>query len=93
VIFDMPPAPVPAPTSWGARMTPGLQPLNWTERILRRCPGLAALAELAAAHHERCEGSGYHRGVHACELPFATRLPTAADVFAAALPRPARTGR
>ncbi|MFC4943176.1 HD domain-containing phosphohydrolase [Pseudonocardia sp. GCM10023141] len=68
----------------------------WTDRILRRCPGLAALAELAAAHHERCDGSGYHRGVHAAELPFAARLLAAADVFAAATDtrpyRPAMTG-
>jgi HD-GYP domain-containing protein (c-di-GMP phosphodiesterase class II) len=63
----------------------------WTDRILRRCPGLAPLAELAAAHHERCDASGYHRGVHASELPFAARLLAAADVFAAATePRPYR---
>jgi len=55
----------------------------WTDRILRRCPGLAPLAELAAGHHERCDGSGYHRGARASELPFAARILAAADVFAA----------
>jgi HD-GYP domain-containing protein (c-di-GMP phosphodiesterase class II)/DNA-binding CsgD family transcriptional regulator len=55
----------------------------WTDRVLRRCPGLAPLAELAAGHHERCDGSGYHRGVRAGDLPFAARLLAAADVFAA----------
>ena len=61
----------------------------WTERILRRCPGLAPLAELAAAHHERCDGSGYHRGVR--DLSPAARVLAAADVFAAATePRPYR---
>jgi DNA-binding CsgD family transcriptional regulator len=54
----------------------------WTERILRRCPGLAPLAELAAAHHERCDGSGYHRGAR--DLSHAARILAAADVFAAA---------
>ncbi|WP_141282190.1 HD domain-containing phosphohydrolase, partial [Pseudonocardia hydrocarbonoxydans] len=28
----------------------------WTDRILRRCPALAPLADLAAAHHERVDG-------------------------------------
>ena len=55
----------------------------WTDRILRRCPGLAPLAEPAAGHHERCDGSGYHRGARASELPFPARILAAADVFAA----------
>lgn len=68
----------------------------WTDRILRRCPGLAPLADAAAAHHERCDGSGYHRGVRSADLPFAARLLAAADVFAAATEtrahRPALSG-
>lgn len=56
----------------------------WTDRILRRCPVLAPLAPLAAGHHERCDASGYHRGVRSGELPFDARLLAAADVFAAA---------
>ena len=55
----------------------------WTDRILRRCPSLAGLAEVAAGHHERCDGSGYHRGVRSGELPLTARLLAAADVFAA----------
>jgi HD-GYP domain-containing protein (c-di-GMP phosphodiesterase class II)/DNA-binding CsgD family transcriptional regulator len=55
----------------------------WTDRILRRCPSLAGLAPLAAGHHERCDGSGYHRGVRSADLPFPARLLAAADVFAA----------
>jgi HD-GYP domain-containing protein (c-di-GMP phosphodiesterase class II)/DNA-binding CsgD family transcriptional regulator len=55
----------------------------WTDRILRRCPSLTALAEVAAGHHERCDGSGYHRGVRSTELPFSARLLAAADVFTA----------
>ncbi|MDN5933934.1 MAG: LuxR family transcriptional regulator, partial [Pseudonocardia sp.] len=33
-----------------------------SERVLGRCPGLAPVAALAGAHHERLDGSGYHRG-------------------------------
>ncbi|MFD2091966.1 HD domain-containing phosphohydrolase [Blastococcus deserti] len=55
----------------------------WTDRVLRRCTGLAALAESAAGHHERCDGSGYHRGTSGAELSFDARLLAAADVFAA----------
>ena len=55
----------------------------WTDRVLRRCAGLAPLAEVAAGHHERCDGSGYHRGVGAGELSGGARLLAAADVLAA----------
>lgn len=55
----------------------------WTDRILRRCPSLTRLAEMAAGHHERCDGNGYHRGVRATELSFSARLLAAADVFTA----------
>ncbi|WP_039800888.1 HD domain-containing phosphohydrolase [Nocardia araoensis] len=53
----------------------------WTDRILRRCPGLAPLADLAAGHRERLDGSGYPRGKR--DLAPGTRLLAAADVFAA----------
>jgi DNA-binding NarL/FixJ family response regulator len=32
------------------------------ERVLARCAGLADVAALVGAHHERVDGSGYHRG-------------------------------
>jgi DNA-binding CsgD family transcriptional regulator len=32
-----------------------------TEQMLRRSPSLAALNPIAAAHHEKRDGSGYHR--------------------------------
>jgi HD-GYP domain-containing protein (c-di-GMP phosphodiesterase class II) len=32
-----------------------------TEQMLRRSPALAALNSAAAAHHEKCDGSGYHK--------------------------------
>lgn len=55
----------------------------WTERILRRSPALEHLAPLAAAHHERLDGSGYHRGARGSELSPGARLLAAADTFAA----------
>jgi HD-GYP domain-containing protein (c-di-GMP phosphodiesterase class II)/DNA-binding CsgD family transcriptional regulator len=68
----------------------------WTGRVLQRCPSLAELAPVAAGHHERLDGSGYHRAVRSAEQAFPTRLLAAADVFAAATElrphRPALTG-
>ena len=34
-----------------------------TEQMLRRSPALAVLNPVAAAHHEKCDGSGYHKRV------------------------------
>jgi len=36
-----------------------------TEQMLRRSPALALLNPVACAHHERCDGSGYHRRLRA----------------------------
>lgn len=52
-----------------------------TERVFVRSPFLAPLAEIACAHHERLDGSGYHRGINGASLPPATRLLAAADAF------------
>ncbi|MHB8689772.1 MAG: HD domain-containing phosphohydrolase [Solirubrobacteraceae bacterium] len=54
-----------------------------TERTLARCSALGELARLAGSHHERLDGSGYHRGVRAGELDLPARLLAAADVVAA----------
>jgi HD-GYP domain-containing protein (c-di-GMP phosphodiesterase class II) len=62
-----------------------------SERALARSPFLAALASVASAHHERLDGSGYHRGASAGALPLAARLVAAADVYSAMTePRPHR---
>ena len=55
----------------------------YTERILVRCGPLSGLAETASAHHERMDGSGYHRGVKAPSLSSASRLLATADAFVA----------
>ena len=55
----------------------------YTERILARAPALAPLAALAGAHHERLDGSGYHRGLGAPALTRPMRVLAAADTYAA----------
>jgi HD-GYP domain-containing protein (c-di-GMP phosphodiesterase class II) len=54
-----------------------------SERVLEACPGLRPLARLAGAHGERSDGSGYHRGSRAGDLPTAAWLLAAADCYQA----------
>jgi HD-GYP domain-containing protein (c-di-GMP phosphodiesterase class II) len=62
-----------------------------TERVLSRSGFLDALAPIAGAHHERLDGSGYHRGATAAVLTPAARLLAAADAYHAMTePRPHR---
>jgi HD-GYP domain-containing protein (c-di-GMP phosphodiesterase class II) len=62
-----------------------------TERVLGRSPFLAALARVAVPHHERLDGTGYHRGSTAAALPAPARLLAAADAYHAMTePRPHR---
>jgi HD-GYP domain-containing protein (c-di-GMP phosphodiesterase class II) len=52
------------------------------ERILTRIPVLAHLAPLAGGHHERIDGSGYHRQLTGTAVTPETCVLAAADVFA-----------
>ena len=52
-----------------------------TERVLQRSAILAPFAEVAARHHERADGSGYHRGASGDQLALSTRLLAAADAY------------
>jgi HD-GYP domain-containing protein (c-di-GMP phosphodiesterase class II) len=52
-----------------------------TERVLSRSPFLSALSPIAGAHHERLDGSGYHRGAAGGELAVPARLLAAADAY------------
>jgi HD-GYP domain-containing protein (c-di-GMP phosphodiesterase class II) len=62
-----------------------------SERVLSRSPFLAALAPTASAHHERLDGSGYHRGSAAAALTAPVRVLAAADAYHAMTePRPHR---
>jgi HD-GYP domain-containing protein (c-di-GMP phosphodiesterase class II) len=63
----------------------------YTERVLARSAFLAELAPVAGAHHERLDGSGYHRGATGAELTLPARLLAAADAYHAMTePRPYR---
>lgn len=63
----------------------------FTERILSLCGPLRQLAPLAGAHHERIDGSGYHRGSSGAQLSIECRILAAADVYQAMTqPRPHR---
>ncbi len=55
----------------------------YTERILSQSRVLAPLASSAGAHHERLDGSGYHRGSAVGQLPLPARLIAAADMYQA----------
>ena len=62
-----------------------------SERVLTRSEFLAALAPVASFHHERLDGSGYHRGTAAAALTVPARLLAAADTYHAMTePRPHR---
>jgi HD-GYP domain-containing protein (c-di-GMP phosphodiesterase class II) len=62
-----------------------------TERILARSRILEPLARTAGMHHERQDGSGYHRGAAGAEVPTEARVLAAADAFQAMTqPRPHR---
>jgi HD-GYP domain-containing protein (c-di-GMP phosphodiesterase class II) len=52
-----------------------------TEQILRRSPALEMLCAVAAAHHERADGTGYHKGLRADSVPVAAALLEAAEVY------------
>lgn len=52
-----------------------------SEQVLSRVPVLAKVAQLAGQHHERCDGTGYHRGVSGGRVTMASRALAAADVF------------
>ena len=63
----------------------------YVERIFHRPEPLRRIGLLAATHHERMDGSGYHRGVGATMLSTQARLLAAADAYSAMTqPRPHR---
>ena len=53
----------------------------YTERVLARSEELHRLGAVGQAHHERLDGSGYHRGSTASQLPMPARVLAAADVY------------
>ncbi len=52
---------------------------TWT--ILRSVRGFEDLSEVAASHHEKLNGKGYHRGLNAEKLSTEARILVVADIF------------
>jgi HD-GYP domain-containing protein (c-di-GMP phosphodiesterase class II) len=64
---------------------------HYTERVLAPSVFLSRLGAIAGAHHERIDGTGYHRGVAGPSLGQADRVLAAADTFCTSCePRPHR---
>jgi HD-GYP domain-containing protein (c-di-GMP phosphodiesterase class II) len=52
-----------------------------TEQMLRRSPALAVLNPVACAHHEKCDGSGYHKRRHVADDQLGACVLAAAEVY------------
>jgi HD-GYP domain-containing protein (c-di-GMP phosphodiesterase class II) len=66
----------------------------YVERIFSRPEPLRRIGLLAATHHERMDGSGYHRGIGGVLLSASARVLAAADAYhAMTQPRPHRAAR
>ncbi len=57
----------------------------YTQRILEQISSFQELAQIAGAHHERLNGSGYHLGVSGENLSVSQRILAVADVYDALL--------
>jgi HD-GYP domain-containing protein (c-di-GMP phosphodiesterase class II) len=87
----------PGPLGFGEWERVRLHP-HFTERAFAQSRELAPIGVLAGSHHERLDGSGYHRGTRAAGLDRPARILAAADCYGAmrearahrpALPAPA----
>ena len=77
------------PLEWDAMR----QHTHYTFQILTRITGFEGIARVAASHHEKLDGSGYHLGLKGVDLPLVSRILTVADIFdALSSDRPYRKG-
>lgn len=70
----------PSPLTGSERDQARLHP-HHSERVLARVPALAEVAVLAGQHHERSDGSGYHRGLTSAQVSMPSRVLATADAF------------
>jgi len=56
---------------------------RYTFDILTHVAGFRDLADLAASHHERMDGKGYHRGLSAEQISTPARILAVADMYEA----------
>lgn len=55
----------------------------FTECVIQRIRGFSSLALVAASHHERLDGRGYHRSLRGDAIPPGGRVLAVADMFEA----------
>ena len=72
----------PGPLGFGEWERVRLAP-HFTERAFAQSQALAPIGRLAGSHHERCDGSGYHRGTRGTALDQTARVLAAADCYGA----------
>ena len=72
----------PGPLGFGDWERVRLHP-HFAERAFAQSPTLAPIGVLAGSHHERLDGSGYHRGTRGSALDQASRILAAADCYGA----------
>ncbi len=72
----------PGPLGFGEWERVRLHP-HYTERAFAQSPALVPVGVLAGCHHERLDGSGYHRGTLGPALDQAARILAAADSYTA----------
>jgi HD-GYP domain-containing protein (c-di-GMP phosphodiesterase class II) len=72
----------PGPLGFGEWERVRLHP-HFTERAFAQSQALAPIGMLAGAHHERLDGSGYHRGTRGPALDQAARILATADCYSA----------
>jgi putative nucleotidyltransferase with HDIG domain len=66
---------------------------HFTQRILQRVRAFQGIVEVASSHHERLDGSGYHRGLDGSDLCPLSRALAVADICEAlTADRPYRAG-
>jgi HD-GYP domain-containing protein (c-di-GMP phosphodiesterase class II) len=67
---------------------------QFTYDILTRVKAFQEFALMAASHHERLDGAGYHRGIAGDDLSLETRILAVSDMYEAlAARRPYRQER
>jgi HD-GYP domain-containing protein (c-di-GMP phosphodiesterase class II) len=72
----------PGPLGFGELERVRLHP-HFSERAFAQSEALAPIGLLAGSHHERLDGSGYHRGAQGPALDRESRILAAADCYAA----------
>jgi HD-GYP domain-containing protein (c-di-GMP phosphodiesterase class II) len=56
---------------------------RYTQQILERVACLRGIVETASSHHERLDGTGYHRGLSGTDLSLPARILAVADIYEA----------